>query len=488
MRDETAFADIPSVDRLLRSEAAAGLIERHGRVAVTAAFRSTLSTLRAARSQALAQQGAPGPDRLAASARAGDLSVCSIVEHAARQLDERLRPSPRAVLNLTGTILHTNLGRAALPDEAIEAIARVARGASDLEYDLSTGERGDRDAHVESLLCELTGAEAATVVNNNAAAVLLVLRSLANRREVPTSRGELIEIGGSFRLPDIVRAAGCRLREVGTTNRTHLRDFAEAIGPRTGAVLKAHTSNYEIVGFTSSVDEAALAALCREREVPLVVDLGSGSLVDLRPYGLPHEPTPAESLARGADVVTFSGDKLLGGPQAGIVVGHADLIAKIRRDPLKRALRVDKLTVAALAAVLRLYSDPQRLARRLPTLRLLQRNTAEITAAAQRLRPACASALDGVATVDVVACDSQVGSGAQPLHALSSAGLAIRPKGTKQRGAAVKGLAEAFRRLPLPVVGRIHDGALIFDLRALEDEAGFVAQLPMLKIDTVRSP
>ncbi|MCO5100920.1 MAG: L-seryl-tRNA(Sec) selenium transferase [Burkholderiaceae bacterium] len=488
MREEAAFGDIPSVDRLLRSEAAADLIERHGRAAVTAAFRSTLSILRAACAQTLVPHGATGTDRPAASAHGDELALSSIVEQATRQLDERLQPSPRAVFNLTGTILHTNLGRAALPDEAIEAITRVARGASDLEFDLTTGGRGDRDAHVESLLCELTGAEAATVVNNNAAAVLLVLRSLANRREVPTSRGELIEIGDSFRLPDIVRAAGCRLCEVGTTNRTHLRDFAEVIGPRTGAVLKAHASNYEIVGFTSSVDEAALAALCREHAVPFVIDLGSGSLVDLRTYDLPYEPTPTEALARGADIVTFSGDKLLGGPQAGIIVGRADLVAKIRRNPLKRALRVDKLTVAALAAVLRLYSDPQRLVRRLPTLRMLQRTAADIAAAAQRLRPACASALDGVATVDAIACESQVGSGAQPLRALASAGLAIRPEGAKQRGTALKDLAAAFRRLPLPVVGRIRDGALIFDLRALEDEAGFVSQLPLLWTGTVRCP
>ena len=267
---------------------------------------------------------------------------------------------------------------------------------------------------------------AATVVNNNAAAVLLVLNTLARGRQVPTSRGELIEIGGSFRMPEIMESSGCQLLEVGTTNRVHLDDYASAIGPETGLVMKVHTSNYAIVGFTSGVAEADLAELCRERGVPLVIDLGSGSLVDLRQYGLPHEPMPSEALAHGADIVTFSGDKLLGGPQAGIIVGRADLINAIKRNPMKRALRVDKMTVAALSSTLALYEDPDRLPERLPVLGDLVRPVAEIRAAAQRLRQTVETALRGTASVDVVDCDSQIGSGALPTQTLASAGLAIR--------------------------------------------------------------
>jgi len=347
-------------------------------------------------------------------------------------------------------------------------VVMAARGATNLEYDVAGGRRGDRDEHVERQLRALTGAEAATMVNNNAAAVLLVLNTLASRKEVLVSRGELIEIGGSFRMPEIMASAGCRLREVGTTNRTHVADYDAAIGPKTGLVMKVHTSNYSIEGFTASVAEADLARLCRERGVPFAVDLGSGTLADLRRFGLPHEPTPAESVAHGADIVTFSGDKLLGGPQAGIIVGRADLIKKMKRNPMKRALRVDKMTVAALSAVLRLYSDPDRLADRIPTLRLLARTAESIRTVAERLRDSVAAALSSGAAVDVIDCESQIGSGALPLQKIASAGLAIRPaSGKRGSGAAIERLAQAFRDLPVPVIGRLQDGALVFDLRCL---------------------
>jgi L-seryl-tRNA(Ser) seleniumtransferase len=443
------LASLPSVDRLLRSDAVSPLLAAHGRSTVTHTIREVLAELRAA--------GQANPE-------------AAIVDRVAARLAAQARPTLRPVFNLTGTVLHTNLGRAVLPDAAIEAIVAAAREPANLEFDLSTGRRGERDAHVERLLCTITGAEAATVVNNNAAAVLLVLNTLARGKEVPTSRGELIEIGGSFRLPDIMARSGCRLREVGTTNRTHLADYADAIGPKTGAVLKAHASNYSIEGFTAAVPEPELAELCRSRGVPFVVDLGSGALVDLRRYGLPQEPTVGETLAHGADIVTFSGDKLLGGPQAGLVVGRADLLAKIRRNPLKRALRVDKLTLAALAALLRLYRDPDRLAERVPTIRILAKPAQAIRAQAERLQPLVQRRLKEI--VAVIDCASQVGSGAAPTQRLASAGLAIRPGSAR--------LAAAFRALPTPVIGRVQDGAFILDLRCLENEAAFVAQLERL--------
>ena len=447
----TGLAALPSVDRLLTRAEAAPLIAGHGRPAVTSAIRDVLGEQRTRR--------APESDQRA------------ILEQVAERLEREAQPSLRPVFNLTGTVLHTNLGRARLPQEAVAAMAAAARSAVNLEYDLAAGRRGERDDHVEPLLCRLTGAEAATVVNNNAAALLLVLNTLAMRKEVPVSRGELIEIGGSFRLPDILSRSGCRLREVGTTNRTHLADFAEAIGPKTGLVLKAHASNYSIEGFTAAVPEAELAQLCRSRGVPFVIDLGSGTLVDLQRYGLPHEPTVQEALGAGADLVTFSGDKLLGGPQAGIVAGRADLVARMRRNPLKRALRADKVTLAGLEAVLRLYLDPDRLAERIPALRMLVRPLADIRALAERLQPALKSRLRDL-DVSVIDCECQIGSGALPTRRIPSAALALRP-GTAR-------LATRFRKLPVPVIGRLQDGAFLLDLRCLEDEAAFVDQLKQL--------
>ena len=458
------LAALPSIDRVLRQPAAAALIASHGRAALTDAVREAVGRLRAD------------------IAAAAEVSETGVLASAADILADWAAPTLGPVFNLTGTVLHTNLGRAPLPDEAIDAMARVAARATNLEYDIAAGRRGDRDCHVASLLCRLTGAAAATVVNNNAAAVLLILNTLALRREVPVSRGELIEIGGSFRLPDVMARAGAKLREVGTTNRTHLRDFAGALGPRTGLVMQVHTSNYRIAGFTAAVPSGELAALAHARGLPLVVDLGSGTLIDLGRLGLPHEPTVQEALAAGADLVCFSGDKLLGGPQAGLIVGRADLVAKLKRNPMKRALRVDKTTLAALFTVLGFYSDPERLVERLPALRLLARPVAEIEAQARRLAPPVAARLGEAASVGVVACRSQAGSGSLPESEVPSAGLAIRPKAGKR---AAGRLAAAFRRLPVPVIGRVHDGALLLDLRCLDDEAGFTAQLERLDMDGI---
>ncbi len=458
------FAALPSVDRLLKADDAAPLIAEYGRAEATEAVREALAGLR----------------RALANGTAAPTDEETILVAAAQALDRRNAPSLRPVFNLTGTVLHTNLGRAALPREAIEAVVLAARGASNLEYRIGEGKRGDRDDHIEAQLCRITGAEAATIVNNNAAAVMLVLNSLALGREVPTSRGELIEIGGSFRMPDIMARSGCRLVEVGTTNRTHLRDYAEAIGPDTGMVMKVHTSNYVVQGFTAEVPEPDLAKLCRDRGIPFAIDLGSGTLVDLERFGLAHEPTPMEAMRHGADVVTFSGDKLLGGPQAGIIVGKKDIVARIRKNPMKRALRCDKMTIAALSAVLRLYADPDRLVARVPTLRMLARPVDEIRAVAARVGPPLAAAVEGFAAVADAPCDSQIGSGALPTQRIPSAGLALSP--VSGSGSALDTLAAAFRALPVPVIGRIQDDAFLLDLRCLEDEDGFLAQLPALAL------
>ena len=403
-------------------------------------------------------------------------TVASIIEECAALLAHEMQPSQRRVFNLTGTVLHTNLGRAPLPEEAITAAVDAMRHPTTLEYKIETGKRGERDDHVAGWLMRLTGAEAALAVNNNAGALVLTLNTLVEGRETIVSRGELIEIGGSFRLPEIMARAGTKLREVGTTNRTHLADYAAAIGPETGLILKAHTSNYVVQGFTAAAPAAKLAALAREHAIPFVEDLGSGSLVDFERWGLPHEPTVTEALAQGADLVTFSGDKLLGGPQAGLVVGRAELIRRLARNPLKRALRLDKIRLAALEAVLRLYADPDRLAQRLPVLRLLARPQDEIKALGERLLPTVERVLQDIAEVTLVQTKSQIGSGALPVSLLPSAALALRPR-PQRSGAAVETLARALRTLPIPVIGRIEMGRVLLDLRCLEDEASFLEQL-----------
>jgi L-seryl-tRNA(Ser) seleniumtransferase len=350
--------NIPSVDRVLNTDAAASALARFQRGYVTQTIRAVLEDARRGLA-ADAPCRPPSPEEAMAAA-------------IARMESERRLPI-RPVVNATGVVLHTNLGRALLADEAVEAVARAAASAVNLEYDLQRGERGERDALIKEDLCALTGAEDATAVNNNAAAVLLALNTLAEGREVIVSRGELIEIGGSFRIPDVMAKSGAHLREVGTTNRTHARDYATAIGERTALVLKVHTSNYRIVGFTSDVSLEELVAIGHERSVPVMEDLGSGALVDLSAYGLPKEPVVAERVRLGADLVTFSGDKLLGGPQAGLIVGRREWIGRLNRNPLKRALRCDKLTLAALAATLRLYRTAPDLRAALPTLRWLTR-------------------------------------------------------------------------------------------------------------------
>jgi len=460
-----AAADIPSLDRLLNAEALRPVLDTHGRTQVVAALRRDLDALRRR-----ALEGTL-PSR--------ELDAEAVAARAAAALDKAAEPRLRAVHNLTGTVLHTNLGRALLPDEAVASVLRALSSPANLEFDLDTGGRGDRDDLIDDLLCELTGAEAATVVNNNAAAVLLMLNALTDRREVVVSRGELVEIGGAFRIPDIMKRAGARLVEVGTTNRTHPADYETAIGPRTAMLMKVHCSNYAVTGFTKSVGVAEVAALAHARGLPATVDLGSGTLVDLTQYGLPKEDTVRETIAAGADLVTFSGDKLLGGPQAGLLVGRADLIRTIKKNPLKRALRVGKLTLAALEPVLGLYRAPEFLAQRLTTLRLLTRPQRDILPQAERLRGALAHAAGPNYVVEAVPMFSQIGSGALPADQLPSYGLAVRFAGSGRPGRHLARLETLLRGLPVPVIGRIADDALWLDLRCLEarDEAAFAAQL-----------
>ena len=462
---------LPSVDRLLNDSRVVALVARYGRPLVTDTIRALLEGERA---------------QLAANEASSSFDEARFVERCARELEHATRKSLRPVFNMTGTVLHTNLGRAVMPRCAAEAVMAVMTQPANVEFDIDGAARGERDSHVERWLTKLTGAEAAVVVNNNAAAVYLVLNTLAQKKEVLVSRGELIEIGGAFRIPDIMSRSGCKLREVGTTNRTHPKDYSEALNPKSAGIMKVHTSNYVVQGFTASVAEHELAAIAHAAGLPFIVDLGSGMLVDLERYGLPHEPTPREALAAGADVVTFSGDKLLGGPQAGLIVGSRALIQRIRKNPMKRALRVDKMTLAALEAVLQLYFDPERLKHELPTLRALTRSAAEIEEQARRIVPSITSALLGKATARVSACASQIGSGSLPVDSLPSAGIVVETSG-RHRSSAAERIAAAFRALPVPVIGRIRDGVFLMDLRCLEDENAFVAQLRGLAIGGVQT-
>lgn len=433
---------LPSVDALLRRPESAALLVRFGRPATLATLRATLERRR----------GVGRPEAADAAA---------LLDEAADALAARFAASQRPVFNLTGTVLHTNLGRAPLPEEAVRAAVEAASLPTTLEYDLPTGRRGERDDHVSGLLRDLTGAEDALVVNNNAAAVLLALNTLALEREVIVSRGELVEIGGSFRMPEIMARAGARLREVGTTNRTHRRDFAEAIGPETAALMRVHPSNYRIEGFTASVRAAELSALAHGAGLPLIDDLGSGSLVDLSRWNLPKERTVAEAVAAGADLVTFSGDKLLGGPQAGLVVGRAEAVRRLASNPMKRALRLDKVRLAALEAVLRLYLDPDRLPERLPALRLLTRQPDAIRATAERVAPVIARRFSG-RQVGVQPCRSEIGSGALPRELLPSFAVAIG-------GDSPETVASALRDLSRPVIGRVAHGKVLLDCRCLDE-------------------
>ncbi|HEN3629229.1 TPA: L-seryl-tRNA(Sec) selenium transferase [Yersinia enterocolitica] len=452
------YSQLPAIDSLLRAPEMAPLLDEYGAALLTENLRLM---------QAEAREYIRQFHTLA--------DWCADWPAALRHRLNQRQPALKPVFNLSGTVLHTNLGRAPLAESAIAAVTDAMRGAVTLEYSLSGAGRGHRDRAVADLLCELTGAEDACIVNNNAAAVFLMLTVMATGKQVVVSRGELVEIGGAFRIPDVMRQAGCELVEVGTTNRTHLKDYRQAISERTGLLMKVHTSNYSIEGFTASVAEQQLAALGHEFVIPTATDLGSGSLVDMTRYGLPAEPMPQQLIAAGVDLVTFSGDKLLGGPQAGIILGKKRWIDQLQQHPLKRVLRADKMTLAALDATLRLYQQPDRLTELLPTMRLLTRPAQDIAESAQRVLAALNSSYGAEFTLAVEACWSQIGSGSLPVDRLPSWAVTFTPK--EGRGSALEALTARWRGLAKPIIGRVADGRLWLDLRCLEDEAALLREL-----------
>ncbi len=448
----TSRRSLPSVDRLLGEQSALALLERFPRDLVVGQIRAQLASYRV------------NPSELA------NFAIDPFFDDVQSELAQLLSiPSPRVVVNATGVVLHTNLGRAELAEPAIQAVAEIASSASTLEFDLATGNRGSRDASATEHLKALTGAEDALVVNNNAAAVLLALNSMAQGKEVIVSRGELVEIGGSFRIPDILAKSGAILREVGTTNRTHPSDYADAVGPDTGLLLKVHPSNYAIDGFTAEVLLSELVAIGREHGVPVVEDLGSGALIDLADYNLPSEPVVNERVRSGADAITFSGDKLLGGPQAGLIVGRTAALSGMKKNPLKRALRCDKMTLAALDATLRLYRTSTDLLSDLPTLRALTRDLAQIESVASCAAELIATLFGPDFDVDVGACESQIGSGAQPTAAIASRGVSIA-----HSAIAPLDIAAHFRANARPIIGRVHNQRFWLDCRCIEDAASLV--------------
>jgi L-seryl-tRNA(Ser) seleniumtransferase len=444
---------LPAVDRLIELARAEACFELIPHSVVVSCIRAVLDT---DRRRIRAGQGSPGGQELAERA---------VLERVKAAVAAAMQPRLRRVVNATGVVIHTNLGRSLLAEEAVANLAAVAGRYSNLEYDLAEGRRGSRYMAVRDLLCEITGAEDAMVVNNNAGAVLLSLETLARGRQVIVSRGDLVEIGGSFRIPDVMTKSGAVLKEVGTTNRTHLRDYEDAIDSGVALLLKVHWSNYSIVGFTAQVALKELVALGARHGLPVMEDLGSGTFIDFSKHGLPKEPTVQDSVASGADVVTFSGDKLLGGPQAGVIVGRSGMLERIRKNPINRALRIDKLTLAALEATLRLYRDEKRALAAIPTLRMLTEKEAAIEARARELAQRLAEVEDARLACELVQRPSKAGGGALPLLELPSCCLQVRV-----RGMSANGLESALRGGDPPIIARIEDDACVLDLRTVQPE------------------
>ncbi len=451
---------IPSVDEILSHPEISDLIKTYPRNVVVEAIRSCLKELR---EKLFRQDGPSGVDE-------SFFSLDRLYPLFKGELERQTRPRLRRVINATGVVIHTNLGRSPLHPSAIQHLIDVSKAYSNLEYNLDRGERGSRYDHVEEILCRLSGAESAMAVNNNAGAVLLVLNTLAEGKEVVVSRGELVEIGGAFRIPDVMKRSHALLREVGTTNRTHLDDYQEAIGPQTALLLKVHTSNFKVLGFTSDVALPELIQLGKQHHLPVMEDLGSGCLVDLTRYGLLKEPTVQEVMKTGVDVVTFSGDKLLGGPQAGIILGKKEVLDLVKTNPLTRALRIDKLTLAALESTLLLYLDEKKAMEEIPTLQMLTFDRDRLKRRGKRLlkRLAGISGIEAALKEDV----SQVGGGSLPLQELPTMVIAIRPLSFS-----VNDFERNLRKGNPPIVSRISKEELILDLRTIFDE-----EIPLIAI------
>ena len=451
MNKNLLYRSIPKVDVLLENQAIQEMIERYSRDSVMEAIRAEMDDLRAFIG------GCDEEDK-------AQEQIALLVSHIGDAVEKMHTPNMKKVINGTGTILHTNLGRAPISREHMRKAFDIVTGYSNLEYNLEKGRRGERYSHFEKLLCKITGAEAAMAVNNNASSVLLILSSLAKGGEVIVSRGELIEIGGKFRIPDVMTQSGATLVEVGTTNKTHVSDYEENITEETKALLKVHTSNYKIVGFTESVGIDELMPIAKEHGIPVIEDLGSGVLIDLSKYGLTYEPTVQESVAKGADVVCFSGDKLFGGPQAGIIVGKKKYIDMMKKNQLTRALRIDKFTAAALELVLQEYLSEEQAVQHIPVLRMITEPLDEVARRARSLARTIRST-DIPAKVDVVSCESQIGGGSLPMERIPSMAVAIRPKYES-----VSALEDQMRHLTVPMIPRTVNDTIMLDVRTIETE------------------
>lgn len=451
MNKNLLYRSIPKVDVLLENQAIQEMIERYSRDSVMEAIRAEMDNLRAFIG------GCDEEDK-------AQEQIALLISHIEDAVEKMHTPNMKKVINGTGTILHTNLGRAPISREHMKKAFDIVTGYSNLEYNLEEGRRGERYSHFEKLLCKITGAEAAMAVNNNASSVLLILSSLAKGGEVIVSRGELIEIGGKFRIPDVMTQSGATLVEVGTTNKTHVSDYEENITEETKALLKVHTSNYKIVGFTESVGIDELMPIAKGHGIPVIEDLGSGVLIDLSKYGLTYEPTVQESVAKGADVVCFSGDKLFGGPQAGIIVGKKKYIDMMKRNQLTRALRIDKFTAAALELVLQEYLSEEQAVQHIPVLRMITEPLDEVARRARSLARTIRST-DIPAKVDVVSCESQIGGGSLPMERIPSMAVAIRPKHES-----VAALEDQMRHLTVPMIPRTVNDTIMLDVRTVETE------------------